>query len=70
MGHVGGKALAGDTPDPRADRLNRRHQRIGQRHRPHQVEAELRPHLRMRGDATRIVVRRAGDEARPQPPKP
>ena len=68
--HVRREPFAGDPADPRADGLDRRHQRIGQRDGPHQVEAELRPHLGMGRDAARIVVRRAGDEARPEAAEP
>ena len=64
---VGGQPLAGDAADARADRLDRRHQRIGQRHRPQHVEAELRAGLGIGGDAAGIVVGDAGDQARPQP---
>ena len=64
---VGGEAFAGHPADARANRLNRRHQRIGQRHGPQHVEAELRARLRIGGDAAGIVVRHAGDQARPDP---
>jgi hypothetical protein len=52
--------------DLRTDKLDRRHQRIGQRHRPKHVEAELRAGLRIGGDAARIIVGGTGDEARTQ----
>ena len=49
-------------PDLGADKLDRRHQRIGQHHRPEHVEAELGAGLRIGRNAARVVVRRAGDE--------
>ena len=68
--HIGCKALAGDAPDPCTDGLYCRHQRIGQRNRPHQVEAKLSADLRMGGDATRIVIGRASDEPWTQTTEP
>ena len=62
---VGGEAFSGDPADPRANRLDRRHQRKGQRHGPEHVEAVLRARLGIGGDAARIVVGDAGDQARP-----
>ena len=59
--------LPGDPADARAHGLDRGHQRIGQRHRPEHVEAELRARLGIGGDAARVVVGDAGDEARPDP---
>ena len=64
------RALAGHPPDPRADGLDRRHQRKGEHHRPQHVDAELRARLCIGGDAARIIIRRAGDEARARTPKP
>ena len=65
--HIGGQTFAGNPADPGADRLDRRHQGIGQDRHPDQAEAELGPDLGVGGDAARIVVRRPGDQARPQP---
>ena len=42
---VFGQPLSCHPSDLRADELHRRHQRIGQRHRPQHVVAELRPSL-------------------------
>jgi hypothetical protein len=50
------QALAGDPADARAHRLDRRHQRIGQRHGPQHVQPELGAGLRIGGDAAGIVV--------------
>jgi len=47
-----------------ADELDRRHERIGQYHRPQKVKAELRACLRVGGDAARIIIGCASDEAR------
>jgi hypothetical protein len=47
--------------------LNCDHERQGQKHRPQQPEAELRAGLRIGGDARRIVVGCAGDEAGTKP---
>ena len=55
--------VAGHPADARGDFLDRRHQRVGQRHRPQQPDAELRSCLRIRRDAARVVVGRAGDDA-------
>ena len=65
--HVGGQPLAGDPADLRADELNRDHERRGQEDRPQQSVAELRAGLRIGGDARRIVVGRAGDQAGTEP---
>jgi hypothetical protein len=51
----------------RAHDLDRRHERVRERHRPEHVEAELGPRLRVSGDATRVVVGHAGDKARTEP---
>src|SRR6185295_1565927 len=61
------QAVPGDAPDARADDLDADHQRRGEYHRPQQPVAELRAGLRVRGDAARIVVGGAGDEAGPEP---
>jgi hypothetical protein len=63
---ISGDAKAGDAADPRADLLDRRNQRIAEHQRPGQAVAELCTDLGIGGDAAGIVVRRAGDEARPQ----
>ena len=47
----------------RAHQLHRRHQRVGEQHRPQQTVAELRAGLGISGDAARIVVGSAGDDA-------
>ena len=64
---IGGKPFAGDPADLRAHGLDRRHQRIGQGHRPEHIEAELRPRLGIGSDAARVVVSHAGDQSRTQP---
>src|SRR3954452_1212579 len=53
-------------PDPRADLLDRRHQREGEQHGPADAEAELSSGLAISADAGRIVVGRARNEARPE----
>ena len=64
---VGGQSLAGRPPDLRANDLDRRHQRVRERHRPEHVEAKLRPRLRVGGDAARVVIGYAGDKSRTEP---
>ena len=49
-------------PIPRADLLDRRHQRAGEQHDPAHRVAELRAGLRIGGDAAGIVVGGAGDQ--------
>ena len=66
---VGGEALAGDPADPRADQLDRDHERRGEKHRPEQAVAELRAGLRIGRNARRIVVGGAGHQSRTQQPK-
>ncbi len=66
MLEIAGDAAPGHPADPRADLLDRAHQRPGEEHHPGKAEAELRADLRVSGDAAGIVVRRASDEARPQ----
>ncbi len=63
LGDVGAQALSGDPADARRQHLDADHQRRGQQQRPHQAEAELRADLRIGGDAARVVVGGAGDEA-------
>ena len=60
---VGRQSAAGDVADARADDLDRRHQRQREHDGPQHREAELRAGLRVGGDAARIVVGRAGDQA-------
>ena len=60
------KPLPGDASDPGADHLDRGHQRVGEHHGPEHVEAELRARLGVGGYAAGIIVRRAGDQSRPQ----
>src|SRR5579883_207107 len=64
--HVAGEPKAGDATDLGADQLNRAHQGIGQKQGPAEAEPELRARLRIGRDPAWIVIRRAGDEARPQ----
>ena len=59
-------AVAGYAADPCADRLDGRHQRKAEQHRPAEAVAELRAHLAVGRDAARIVVGRAGDQTRSQ----
>jgi hypothetical protein len=58
---VGRHALAGDAPYARADELDGDHEGQRQKHRPEQAGAELRPRLRVGGDAGRVVIGGAGD---------
>jgi hypothetical protein len=67
--HVGDHARAGDAADSRAHQLNREHERRREQDGPEQAIAEARPRLRVSGDAGRVVVRRAGDEAGSQKPQ-
>ena len=64
---IGGESPPGDPADARAHRLDRRHQGIGERHRPQHVKAELRARLRIGGYAARVVVGHAGDQPRSEP---
>ncbi len=63
---VGGEPVPGDPPDARRDDLDADHERGREQHRPEQPVAVLRAGLRVRRDAARVVVRGAGDEARPE----
>jgi hypothetical protein len=63
---ISGDAEAGDPADPRADLLDRRHQRVAEHQRPRQAVPELSADLRIGGDAAGIVIRRPSDQARPQ----
>jgi hypothetical protein len=47
-----------------ADQLDRRHQRVGQHHRPEQTETELCADLGIGRDAAWIIICRTGDETR------
>jgi hypothetical protein len=44
--------------------LNRDHERIGKDQSPEQAKAELRAGLGVGGDTARVVIRRAGNQAR------
>ncbi len=61
---VRGETFTRDAADARADNLDADHQRKGDQRRPQHVQPELRPGLRVGGDAAWIVVRGAGDQAR------
>ena len=64
MAHqIAGDAVAGDPADAGADHLHRRHQGVGEDHRPAEAVAVLRAGLAVGGDAAGIVVGRAGDQA-------
>jgi len=63
---VGGEAVPGHAADARAHDLDADHERQREQHRPQHAVAELRARLGIGRDAARIVVRGAGDEARPQ----
>ena len=62
--HVGGQPLAGHSADPGAHGLHCGHHREGERHGPEHVQAELCAGLGIGGDATRVIVRYPGDQAR------
>jgi hypothetical protein len=53
-------AKAGHPADPRADLLDRCHQRVAEQQRPGEAISELRADLRIGGDAAGIVIRRPG----------
>ena len=57
--------MPGGSADARADHLHRRHQRIGHDQRPASGEPEPGAGLAVGRDAAGIVVRRAGDQSRP-----
>ena len=59
---VAGETAPRSAPDARADFLHRRHQRIGDDHRPKQTEAIERTGLRICGNAAGVIVRSAGDQ--------
>ncbi len=61
LADVGGQAAPGDVTDARADHLDRGHQRQREHDGPQHRVAELRAGLRVGGDATGVVVGRAGD---------
>ncbi len=62
---IAGDAEPGNAADARADLLDRRHQRIAEQQGPGEAVAELRADLGIGGDAARIVVGGAGDQAGP-----
>jgi hypothetical protein len=64
-GGVGGDALAGDTPDMRADELDSDHERRREKHRPQQAVAKLGTSLRVGRDSGWIVICRTSDETGP-----
>jgi hypothetical protein len=59
---VPGDALTRRASEPRRHHLHGDHQRIREQHRPGERIAELRPGLRIGGDAGGIVVGGAGDQ--------
>ncbi len=61
-----GEALAGHESQARCDLLHGRSQRETYDGRPQQAESKRRPYLRVGPDAGWIVVRRSGNEARPE----
>jgi hypothetical protein len=61
---IGGEPLPRGAADQGTHRLDRRHERIGERHGPQHIQAELGACLGIRRNSTRIVVGGAGDEAR------
>src|SRR5437773_5787009 len=63
------QATAGHEADPRADELDRGHQREGRERGPEHAVAERGAGHRVRRDPARIVVRRAGHEARAEQPE-
>src|SRR6202043_827471 len=69
LSNVARYAAPGDPADPTADLLNHRHQRIAEKHRPTDGEAQLGSGLRIGRDAARIVVRCAGDKTGTQEAK-
>ena len=66
---IAGDAKAGDAADAGADLLDRDHQRVAEHQRRGQAVAELRADLRIGGDPAGIVIRRPGDQARPEHPE-
>ncbi len=64
---VGGETFPRDPADARAHRLDRGHQRKGQRHGPQHIQAELCAGLGVSGDPARVVVGDARDKPRPDP---
>src|SRR5205807_3648586 len=55
-------AVTGHATDARRHDLDADHQRRREQHAPQHAESELRTRLRVRRDAARIVIGRAGDE--------
>src|SRR4051794_28793348 len=56
--------MPGDAADARRNLLDCRHQWKGQQHGPADAVAELRARLAVGADAGRVIVGRAGDQAR------
>jgi hypothetical protein len=63
---ISGDAFAGHSADACADLLDHDHQRIREQQRPSQLIAETCCCLRVGRDATRIIIRRSGNQARAQ----
>src|ERR1019366_10130751 len=62
--NVSGDTHPGHLPDPGADLLYTRHQRIGENHCPEHRESELRSYLRVSRDAAGVVVGSTGNNSR------
>ena len=60
---IGRQSMTGDATDTRAHDLDADHQWRRKQHAPKHAVAVLCAGLRIGGDALRIVVRRAGDQA-------
>jgi uncharacterized protein (DUF849 family) len=67
---IAGDAVACHPANAGADHLHRRHQGVGQDHRPAEAVAILRAGLAVGGDAAGIVVGRASDQAGADNPLP
>jgi hypothetical protein len=63
---VGREPVTRGPADARREHLDADHERRRQQQRPDEGEAELRAGLRVGGDAARVVVGGAGDEAGPE----
>ena len=63
---VGGDAVTHGSPNPGADLLDSRHQRIGEQHGPADTETKLGTGLAVRSNTRGIVIGGAGDETWPQ----
>ena len=64
---IGCKSLRRHPADTRRQHLDAYHQRRGQQQRPDQPEAKLRASLRVSGYSTRVIVRRARNQAGAEP---